>query len=60
MLDTQGLPVWKKILQWINRTNHRMLVEEGLYGRMNKSHFSEYLGFRLHFTLHLPPVVLET
>lgn len=44
MLNTQGLPVWKKILQCLNHRYHQMLIGEGLFDMMNNHIFQTILG----------------
>lgn len=49
MLNTQGLPVWKKILQCLNFRHHQMLIAEGLYDMMNNHIFQTTLGLGFIF-----------
>lgn len=52
MLNTQGLPVWKKILQWLNHTHHQMLIGEESHDMMNNHIFQNTLGLGFIFILN--------
>lgn len=50
LLDIHGLPVWKRILQWISQTNYWLVDWKGWHDVMNESYSSEYPRFELQST----------